>query len=55
QVTALRYLGAGTRVILSVQGTELAALVPKGQPIPAEGASTAIAFDPAALHLMEGD
>ncbi|MFM7333795.1 MAG: TOBE domain-containing protein, partial [Tabrizicola sp.] len=51
-VTALRYLGSGTRVVLSVQGTEVAALVPAGQPLPAEGATSAIAFDPAALHLM---
>ena len=51
-VTALRYLGAGTRVVIDAQGTELAALVPAGQPVPEPGATTAIAFDPGALHLM---
>jgi putative spermidine/putrescine transport system ATP-binding protein len=53
-VTALRYLGSGTRVVIDAGGTEIAALVPAGQPVPAEGATTAIAFEPAALHLMEG-
>jgi putative spermidine/putrescine transport system ATP-binding protein len=52
RVTALRYLGSGTRVVIDANGTELAALVPAGQPVPAEGAMTAISFDPAALHLM---
>jgi len=51
-VTALRYLGAGTRVVIAMGGTEVAALVPAGQPVPAEGDMTAIAFDPHALHLM---
>ena len=53
-VTALRYLGSGTRVVLSAQGTEIAALIPAGQPVPAEGSTAAIAFDPGALHLMGG-
>jgi putative spermidine/putrescine transport system ATP-binding protein len=52
RVTALRYLGSGTRVVLDADGTEIAALVPAGQPVPAEGERTAIAFDPSALHLM---
>jgi putative spermidine/putrescine transport system ATP-binding protein len=51
-VTALRYLGSGTRVVIDAGGTEIAALVPAGQPVPAEGAVTSIAFDPSALHLM---
>jgi putative spermidine/putrescine transport system ATP-binding protein len=51
-VTALRYLGSGTRVVLDFKGTEVAALVPAGQPVPAEGETTAIAFDPKDLHLM---
>ena len=53
-VTALRYLGAATRVVIRAAGTEIAALVPAGQPLPAEGETRSIAFDPAALHLMEG-
>jgi putative spermidine/putrescine transport system ATP-binding protein len=52
RVTALRYLGSGTRVVIDAKGTEIAALVPAGQPVPAEGETTAIAFDPKALHLM---
>lgn len=51
-VTALRYLGSGTRVVIDVQGIEIAAMVPAGQPVPAEGDTTAIDFDQAALHLM---
>lgn len=51
-VTALRYLGSGTRVVIDVQGIEIAALVPSGHPVPAEGTTTAIAFDPQSLHLM---
>jgi putative spermidine/putrescine transport system ATP-binding protein len=51
-VTALRYLGSGTRVVIDASGTEVAALVPAGQPVPNEGETAAIAFDPGALHLM---
>lgn len=53
RVTAIRYLGAGSRVVLDIGGTEVAALVPAGQPLPGEGAEAAIAFDPTALHVME--
>ena len=53
-VTALRYLGSGTRVVIRTGETEIAALVPAGQPVPPEGTTTAIAFDPDALHLMGG-
>ena len=52
RVTALRYLGSGTRVVIDANGTEIAALVPAGQPVPTEGEMTAISFDPSALHLM---
>ena len=54
-VTALRYLGSGTRVVLDAMGTEIAAFVPAGRPVPETGAPVAIAFDPGALHVMEGD
>jgi putative spermidine/putrescine transport system ATP-binding protein len=53
-VTALRYLGSGTRVLLTLNGTEIAAMVAAGQPVPEPGTVTAIAFDPGALHVMEG-
>jgi putative spermidine/putrescine transport system ATP-binding protein len=53
-VTALRYLGSGTRVVLDLGGTEVAALLPAGQPLPQPGARTGITFDAGALHIMEG-
>ncbi len=52
-VTALRYLGSGTRVALEVQGTEIAALVPSGSDVPEIGSATAFDFDADALHLMD--
>lgn len=52
-VTALRYLGAATRVVLKSGDTELAALLPADQPAPAPGSATAITFDPRHLHVME--
>jgi putative spermidine/putrescine transport system ATP-binding protein len=52
QVTALRYLGAGTRVTLAIGPAEIAALVPSGQEVPAVGSAARIAFAPDALHLM---
>ncbi|MBC2836140.1 ABC transporter ATP-binding protein [Paragemmobacter straminiformis] len=54
-VTTHRYLGAGNRVTVATQGTEISALVPAGQPLPETGATVGIAFDPAALHVMEGE
>jgi putative spermidine/putrescine transport system ATP-binding protein len=53
-VTALRYQGAGTRVLLRLGETEVAAFVPAGQSLPQPGTETGIAFDPADLHVMEG-
>lgn len=52
KVTALRYLGSGTRVVIEADGSEIAALVPAGQPVPAEGEISAFTFEPSALHLM---
>jgi len=52
-VTTLRYLGAGTRVVIEGPGTELGVLVPAGQALPAPGQSVGLAFDPAALHVMD--
>jgi len=53
-VTAIRYLGAGSRVTVQVAGAEIAVLVPSGQPLPDPGAETGFAFAPADLHVMEG-
>lgn len=53
-VTALRYLGAGSRVTVALAGAEVAALVPSGQAVPAVGAVVGLGFDPTALHVMGG-
>ena len=53
RVTALRYLGAATRVVLTAEGSEIAVLVPSGQPLPEPGSTCAFTFDPGALHLMD--
>ena len=53
-VTALRYVGTGTRVVVRVQGTDIAAMIPAGQPVPDPGSTTAIAFAPEALHVVAG-
>ena len=53
-VTAARYLGAGTRVVVDMAGTEIAAMLPAGQPLPAIGSAAVIAFDRSELHVMEG-
>ena len=53
RVTALRYLGAATRVVLQAEGSEIAALVPTGQPLPEPGTICGFAFDPGALYLMD--
>ncbi len=53
RVTSLRYLGAGTRVTVSVEGEELGVLVPAGQVAPDAGVDVGLAFAPDALHLMD--
>jgi putative spermidine/putrescine transport system ATP-binding protein len=53
RVTALRYLGAGTRVVIDGPGAELAVLVPAGQDLPAPGDRVGLTFDPALLHVMD--
>ena len=52
-VTALRYLGAGTRLVINASGTEVAAFIPAGQPVPAEGSIATLSFAPEALNVME--
>ncbi|MCT8330574.1 ABC transporter ATP-binding protein [Albidovulum sediminis] len=53
RVTALRYLGAGTRVALETGGQEIAVLVPAGVPVPEVGATSGLTWDASALHVME--
>ncbi|MGB3147506.1 MAG: ABC transporter ATP-binding protein [Paracoccaceae bacterium] len=55
RVTALRYLGSGTRVAVSSHGQELAVLVPAGGALPEPGAEVGLAWDVGALHLMEAE
>lgn len=52
-VLSHRYLGAATRVVVKAGETEIAALVPSGQHLPKPGSTTAIAFAPHHLHVME--
>jgi putative spermidine/putrescine transport system ATP-binding protein len=53
RVGALRYLGAGTRVVVDTGGTEIGVLVPSGAPVPAPGDAVGLGFDPVALHVMD--
>jgi putative spermidine/putrescine transport system ATP-binding protein len=54
-VTSMRFLGAGTRATIAAYGTEIAMLLPAGQPVPAHGETVGLAFEPASLHVMEGE
>ena len=51
-VQSHRYLGSGTRVTLTMEGSEIAAFLPAGAAIPPEGAPITLAFAPEALHIM---
>ncbi len=51
-VQSQRYLGTGTRINLTLNGTDLAAFVPAGSPVPAEGSQVTLTFAPEALHLL---
>ncbi len=52
-VTALRYLGATTRLTIQARGQPIAALLPAGATPPELGTAVTLGFDPAALHLMD--
>lgn len=54
RVTALRYLGAGTRVALDSHGQELAVLAPAGSALPEVGTEVGLDWDARAMHLMAG-
>ena len=53
QVTALRYLGASTRVTVTTRGQEIAAMLPAGSALPDPGSNLTLGFDPGALHVMD--
>jgi len=52
-VTAIRYLGAGHRITLTTHGTDIAAILPAGHPLPETGSTIALGFDATALHIMD--
>ena len=52
-VTAIRYLGAGHRISLTMQGTDIAAILPAGQLLPEPGTEIRLNFAPEALHIMD--
>jgi putative spermidine/putrescine transport system ATP-binding protein len=54
-VTGLRYLGSATRATIATHGTEIAVMIPVGATVPPPGTNTGLTFDPAALHVMEGE
>lgn len=54
-VLSHRYLGSGTRISLSLHGTEIAAFLPAGAPVPPEGSRIALNFAPDALHVMANE
>ncbi|MDP5333472.1 MAG: ABC transporter ATP-binding protein, partial [Paracoccaceae bacterium] len=53
QVVALRYLGAGTRVVVAALGGEISVFLPKGSPVPEQGCEVGLAWDDLAMHVME--
>jgi putative spermidine/putrescine transport system ATP-binding protein len=54
-VRATRYLGAGTRVAVALDGAELAAIVPAGAPVPEPGARVGLVWEPGALNPLADD
>ena len=53
RVTALRYLGSGTRVAVDIGGQDLGAMLASGAAVPAIGTTVRLDWAPEALHLME--
>ncbi len=53
KVTAVRYLGAATRIVVEADGTLLAAMAPAGTSVPAEGAEVGLTWAAEALHPMD--
>jgi putative spermidine/putrescine transport system ATP-binding protein len=52
-VTSTRYLGAGTRVALEIDGTEVALVAPAGTAIPVPGARVGLSWTPEALNSLD--
>jgi len=52
-VTAVRYLGAGSRVAFKLADSEIAAYIPAGNRIPEVGDAARLSFNVADLHLLD--
>ena len=52
-VSAIRYLGAGHRIAISTHGTDIAAILPAGSPLPEPGSAIRLGFSTDALHIMD--
>ncbi len=52
-VSAVRYLGSGTRVVLQVADESVAALIPAGFTVPEPGTTVQFGFDTTDLHVLE--
>lgn len=53
QVTALRYLGSGTRVVVAVPGGEITLFLGRGAQVPEQGSEVGLNWDAQAMHAME--
>lgn len=54
-VTALRYLGAGTRINVRVGDDDIAAFAQSGSDLPEVGQTVGLRFDAGALQVMDGE
>jgi putative spermidine/putrescine transport system ATP-binding protein len=52
-VSAVRYLGSGTRVVLQVGKEAIAALIPAGQAVPNPGSTVQFGFEATDLHVLD--
>ncbi len=55
RVVSRQYHGSTTRVILDADGLRLAATLPAGAAVPAEGDAVVLTFNRESLHLMDGE
>ncbi|MEM8752226.1 MAG: ABC transporter ATP-binding protein [Pseudomonadota bacterium] len=55
EVLGVTYLGAATRLSVTADGARLTVLLGKGADVPAAGERVRLTWDPADLHLMDGD
>lgn len=53
QVSALRYMGANTRVVVQIGQSEIGVMVRAGDPLPDQGSTVHMTCAPTALHMLE--